>query len=67
MTTMLEGTRLRLWRLTAGLTQREVAVLAGTDRRRLAAAEHGARPLPPAVAAGVRDIRDRALAERDSR
>lgn len=40
-----EGTRTRLYRVAAGLSQYELASRAGIDRRRLSEHERGERPL----------------------
>ena len=48
-----EGTRTRLLRVAAGLSQHDLAALAGLDRRRLSEHERGERPLRDAELARV--------------
>lgn len=49
-----EGTRTRLGRVAAGLSQHALASRAGIDRRRLSEHERSERPLPPSDLARVR-------------
>ena len=53
---LAEGTKTRLSRVAAGLSQRELASQAGVDRRRLSEYERGERPLPEGNLARVRGV-----------
>ncbi len=55
-----EGTRTRLLRVAAGLSQHDLAALVGVDRRRLSEHERNERALSPTDTARVREVLDRA-------
>jgi transcriptional regulator with XRE-family HTH domain len=55
-----EGTRTRLLRVAAGLSQHDLASRAGLDRRRLSEHERGERPLRGVELARVHDALERA-------
>jgi transcriptional regulator with XRE-family HTH domain len=50
-----EGTRTRILRVAAGLSQHDLATRAGIDRRRLSEHERGERLLPESELARVHD------------
>jgi len=56
-----EGTRTRILRVVAGLSQHDLASLAGVDRRRLSEHERGERQLRPAEQDRVREALNHAL------
>jgi transcriptional regulator with XRE-family HTH domain len=55
-----EGTRTRILRVAAGLSQQNLASRAGLDRRRLSEHERGERPLRDAELARVHEALERA-------
>jgi transcriptional regulator with XRE-family HTH domain len=55
-----EGTRTRLLRVAAGLSQYDLASLAGIDRRRLSEHERGERPLREAELTRIHEALERA-------
>jgi transcriptional regulator with XRE-family HTH domain len=55
-----EGTRTRILRVAAGLSQYDLASRAGVDRRRLSERERGERPLRGAELARLHDALERA-------
>jgi transcriptional regulator with XRE-family HTH domain len=55
-----EGTRTRILRVAAGLSQYDLASRAGVDRRRLSEHERGERPLGGTELARLHDALERA-------
>jgi transcriptional regulator with XRE-family HTH domain len=60
-----EGTRTRLLRVAARLSQHDLASRAGVDRRRLSEHERGERQLAPRELARVREVLDRVIPQGD--
>ena len=58
-----EGTRTRILRVAAGLSQHELASYAGIDRRRLSEHERGERMLGDSELARLRGVLDRVTAQ----
>jgi transcriptional regulator with XRE-family HTH domain len=54
-----EGTRTRILRVAAGLSQHDLASRAGIDRRRLSEHERGERPLQDAELARIHEALER--------
>ena len=54
-----EGTRTRILRVAAGLSQHDLASRAGIDRRRLSEYERGERPLRGTELARIHDALER--------
>lgn len=51
-----EGTRTRILRVAAGLSQHDLSIQSGIDRRRLSEHERGERPLRDAELARVKGV-----------
>ena len=60
-----EGTRTRILRVAAGLSQHDLASHAGIDRRRLSEHERGERTLGDPELARLRSVLDRMAAQVD--